>query len=125
MYEAEVHKLQGAKITLESQALALESATGNIEVLKAMKEGANAMSRVRGNMYKRCIIVPFCSIPHLSRLNAVMPQPLMTLWMKSTRKKILRSKSRKQFQGLLRICLKMCVPDTLPAFICLMYFYLG
>lgn len=50
MYEAEVHKLQGAKITLESQALALESATGNIEVLKAMKEGANAMSRVRGNI---------------------------------------------------------------------------
>lgn len=51
MYEQEVAKLQGAKISLESQALALENAAVNVEILKAMKSGATAMSAVRGNMY--------------------------------------------------------------------------
>lgn len=50
MYEAEVSKLQGARITLDSQILALESAAVNIETFKAMKSGANAMKNMRGDL---------------------------------------------------------------------------
>ena len=56
MYEGEISKLQGAKITLESQAMSLESAAGNVQVLNAMKQGAVAMASVRGNMYVSFII---------------------------------------------------------------------
>ena len=50
MYEAEVSKLQGARITLDSQILALESAAVNLETFKAMKAGAGAMKNMRGNI---------------------------------------------------------------------------
>lgn len=50
MYEAEVAKLQGARITLDSQILALESAAVNIETFKAMKSGASAMKGLRGDI---------------------------------------------------------------------------
>lgn len=50
MYEAEVSKLQGARITLDSQILALESAAVNIETFRAMKSGANAMKGLRGDI---------------------------------------------------------------------------
>mmetsp|Transcript_16514 Transcript_16514/g.33003 ORF Transcript_16514/g.33003 Transcript_16514/m.33003 type:complete len:232 (-) Transcript_16514:158-853(-) len=50
MYEAEVSKLQGARITLDSQILALESAAVNIETFKAMKSGATAMKGMRGDI---------------------------------------------------------------------------
>jgi charged multivesicular body protein 4 len=50
MFEAEILKLQGARITLDSQINALESAAVNIETLKAMNAGAKAMKQVRGNM---------------------------------------------------------------------------
>jgi charged multivesicular body protein 4 len=50
MFESEIMKLQGARITLDSQINALESAAVNIETLKAMNAGAKAMKQVRGNM---------------------------------------------------------------------------
>jgi charged multivesicular body protein 4 len=50
MFEAEILKLLGARITLDSQINALESAAVNIETLKAMNAGAKAMKQVRGNM---------------------------------------------------------------------------
>lgn len=50
MYEAEVAKLQGARITLDSQILALESAAVNLETFRAMKAGANTMKGMRGNI---------------------------------------------------------------------------
>lgn len=50
MYEGEVAKLQGARITLDAQILALESAAVNIETFKAMKSGAGAMKQMRGNI---------------------------------------------------------------------------
>lgn len=50
MYENEINKLQGARITLDSQILALESAAVNIETFKAMKSGANAMKGMRGDI---------------------------------------------------------------------------
>jgi charged multivesicular body protein 4 len=50
MYETEVTKLQGARITLDSQILSLESAAVNLETFKAMKAGAGAMKNMRGNI---------------------------------------------------------------------------
>lgn len=50
LYEQEVSKLQGARITLENQALALESASVNIEVFKTVEAGTKAMKQVRGNI---------------------------------------------------------------------------
>eukprot|EP01034_Spumella_vulgaris_P024038 gene24038-30335_t len=50
MYETEVTKLQGARITLDSQILSLESAAVNLETFKAMKAGAGAMKGMRGNI---------------------------------------------------------------------------
>lgn len=50
MYEAEVSKLQGARITMENQILALESASVNIETFRAMKNGASAMKNMRGDI---------------------------------------------------------------------------
>lgn len=50
MYEGEVSKLQGARITMDQQIMALESASVNIETFKALQSGAQAMKAVRGNM---------------------------------------------------------------------------
>ena len=50
MFEAEVAKLQGARITLEAQILALESATVNIQTFQAMKGSANTMKDLRGTI---------------------------------------------------------------------------
>ena len=54
MYETEIMKLQGARITLDQQIMALESASVNITTLKAMSSGAAAMKQLRGNMYVSC-----------------------------------------------------------------------
>lgn len=51
LYEGEIMKLQGARITLDSQISALESAVVNIETFNAMKSGAQALKGIRGNMY--------------------------------------------------------------------------
>ncbi len=50
MFEAEVSKLQGARITLEAQILALESAAVNIQTFQSMKNSANTMKELRGNI---------------------------------------------------------------------------
>ena len=50
MFEAEVMKLQGARITLDSQIMALESASINIATVNAMKKGADAMKTIHGNL---------------------------------------------------------------------------
>lgn len=43
-------KLQGARITLENQSLALESAAINIQVFKTVELGTKAMKQTRGNI---------------------------------------------------------------------------
>lgn len=47
MYEAEIDKIQNTKMTLETQVMALESATQNMETFAAMKSGTNAMKKIR------------------------------------------------------------------------------
>jgi charged multivesicular body protein 4 len=46
MFEAEINKIQGARMTLEQQILTLESATVNLEVVKGMQSGVSAMQRM-------------------------------------------------------------------------------
>jgi len=50
LYEGEINKLQGARITLENQVIALESSAVNVETFRAMEAGAAAMRGVRGNL---------------------------------------------------------------------------
>lgn len=50
MFDAEVAKLQGARITLDAQIMALESSAINMETVKAMKLGADAMKNIHGNL---------------------------------------------------------------------------
>jgi charged multivesicular body protein 4 len=50
MYESETAKLQGARITMESQINALESAAINIDVFTAMNQGTKALKAARGNL---------------------------------------------------------------------------
>ena len=50
MYEAEIQKIQGAQMTLESQAMALESSAMNQQTIAAMQAGSAAMQAARQNM---------------------------------------------------------------------------
>ncbi|TMW68876.1 hypothetical protein Poli38472_001032 [Pythium oligandrum] len=50
MFEAEVEKLQGARMTLETQVMTLESAHVNMETFNALRAGANQMKAIHGQM---------------------------------------------------------------------------
>ncbi|KAH7491871.1 hypothetical protein PRIC2_002494 [Phytophthora ramorum] len=50
MYEAEVEKLQGARMTLETQVMTLESAHVNMETFTALRSGAEQMKSIHGQM---------------------------------------------------------------------------
>lgn len=50
MYEVELSKIEGMKLTLESQIIALEGATLNIQTFKAMKECSNTMKQIRNGI---------------------------------------------------------------------------
>jgi charged multivesicular body protein 4 len=52
-YEAQVQKLSGARMTIESQLMAIEGATVNLETINAMREGAAALQGIHGSMYKQ------------------------------------------------------------------------
>jgi charged multivesicular body protein 4 len=47
MYEAEIDKIQNVKMTLETQAINLESAAQNAETFKAMEAGSKTMKKIR------------------------------------------------------------------------------
>jgi len=49
-YQNQIEKLQGAKTTLETQIIAIESATTNFAVLDSMTAGANALRQLNRNM---------------------------------------------------------------------------
>jgi charged multivesicular body protein 4 len=42
-YEGQVDKIMGARMTLETQVMTIENANVNLEAMKAMKAGADAM----------------------------------------------------------------------------------
>ncbi|KAF0718608.1 Aste57867_1578 [Aphanomyces stellatus] len=50
MYESEIEKLQGARMTLETQVMTLESTQVNMATFTAMKVGADQMKAIHGQM---------------------------------------------------------------------------
>jgi len=50
MAEAEIQKIQGARLTLEKQKVAIESASLNLQVLNAMKHGAATVKKIHGDL---------------------------------------------------------------------------
>ena len=49
-YEAQIQRLSGARMTIEEQVLAIESANVNLEAMNAMREGAKTMKTIHKNM---------------------------------------------------------------------------
>ncbi|ETV98824.1 hypothetical protein H310_08328 [Aphanomyces invadans] len=50
MYESEIEKLQGARMTLETQVMTLESTQVNMATFTALRSGANQMKAIHGQM---------------------------------------------------------------------------
>ena len=50
MYEAEIEKINGARLTLEQQMIAIEATVTNAETVNALKSGAKAMQAARNNV---------------------------------------------------------------------------
>jgi len=49
-FENQIEKIGGARITIEAQVMAIESANVNFETIKAMERGAEAMKTIHGSM---------------------------------------------------------------------------
>jgi len=50
MYEGEITKIQGARITMEQQVLSLENHSITMETVRTMQQGAQTMKTMRGKM---------------------------------------------------------------------------
>lgn len=50
MYEGEINKINGARMTLEQQVIALEGSNMNYQTFRAMQSGAKAMQNARGQL---------------------------------------------------------------------------
>lgn len=50
LHEAELTKIENVKMTLETQCINLESASQNKDTFLAMKEGKNAMAKIRDDI---------------------------------------------------------------------------
>ncbi|KAG9286770.1 hypothetical protein G9A89_012320 [Geosiphon pyriformis] len=49
-YESQIEKISGARLTIETQVMAIENANVNLETIKAMEKGAEAMKAIHGSM---------------------------------------------------------------------------
>jgi len=49
-YEAQIQRLSGARMTLDEQVMAIESANVNLEAMNAMRTGAQTMKQLHKNM---------------------------------------------------------------------------
>lgn len=50
IYENQIDKLQGARMTIETQVLTIEGAHVSLEAMSAMRQGANALKAIHRNM---------------------------------------------------------------------------
>lgn len=50
-YENNIEKINGARMTIETQMMAIENANVNLETMSAMRAGAEAMKNIHGSMY--------------------------------------------------------------------------
>ncbi|KAI9317694.1 Snf7-domain-containing protein [Dichotomocladium elegans] len=49
-YENNIEKINGARMTIETQMMAIENANVNLETMSAMRAGAEAMKNIHGSM---------------------------------------------------------------------------
>ncbi|CAO3699113.1 unnamed protein product [Rhizopus stolonifer] len=49
-YESNIEKINGARMTIETQMMAIENANVNLETMGAMRAGADAMKNIHGSM---------------------------------------------------------------------------
>ncbi|CAO3665368.1 unnamed protein product [Rhizopus microsporus] len=49
-YESNIEKINGARMTIETQMMAIENANVNLETMSAMRAGAEAMKNIHGSM---------------------------------------------------------------------------
>jgi charged multivesicular body protein 4 len=49
-YEDQIERISGTRMTIETQVMAIENANVNLETMKAMKAGAQAMQSIHGEM---------------------------------------------------------------------------
>ncbi|PHZ14516.1 ESCRT-III subunit protein snf7 [Rhizopus azygosporus] len=49
-YEGNIEKINGARMTIETQMMAIENANVNLETMSAMRAGAEAMKNIHGSM---------------------------------------------------------------------------
>lgn len=49
-YETNIEKINGARMTIETQMMAIENANVNLETMSAMRAGAEAMKNIHGTM---------------------------------------------------------------------------
>ncbi|KAI8139535.1 Snf7 family [Fennellomyces sp. T-0311] len=50
VYESNIEKINGARMSIETQMMAIESANVNLETMGAMRAGAEAMKNIHGSM---------------------------------------------------------------------------
>jgi len=50
-YDGQIQNLSGARLTIETQIMSIESASTHFAALSAMQEGARAMKSLNNNMY--------------------------------------------------------------------------
>lgn len=56
LYTGQIEKLNGARLKLDEQIIAIEAASTNLIVLDAMSEGAQTMKAINRQMYVPSII---------------------------------------------------------------------
>ena len=65
LYEGQIEKLNGTIFTLEQQKIAIEGLNTDMEVMNAMKNGANAMKQINKKMYIKKIFFLFFFDNHI------------------------------------------------------------
>jgi Snf7 len=70
--EKDLDKWTATKNTIESEIFALENANINLETMKAMKAGADAMKGIHGSLYSLLLV---------GRVNLDHRRRLIRLWM--------------------------------------------
>lgn len=60
LYTGQIEKLNGARLKLDEQIIAIEAASTNLIVLDAMSEGASAMRSINRQMFVYYNLLIFC-----------------------------------------------------------------
>ena len=69
VYENELDRLAGTRMTLETQVNAIENANMNLETMRAMQRGSAALKGIHGSMYVDWIAGAPCADMALSLIH--------------------------------------------------------